>query len=219
MKTVGTILIAERESLGISIDEAVQQTKIRKAYLLALEADNFDALPSPRVAKGFIKNYSAFLGLPVRTVLAFYRRQIEEKSHRVEVAPKAISPMDGPRIRLTPTRFIVALIVFLLIGVSVFFASEYQKLQSPPPLVVESPDEGLIISGRRVEVKGKTDPDATVSINGVGILVREDGAFFDQIAVFPGSNTVTIVATSRYGKRASITREVVAEEPQFRVQE
>jgi hypothetical protein len=55
---------------------------------------------------------------------------------------------------------------------------------------------------------GKTDPDATISINGVSVLVRGDGKFFDQLNLDPGVNKIIIVATSRLGKSVTKVIEV-----------
>ncbi|MCJ7826477.1 hypothetical protein MUP56_02585, partial [Patescibacteria group bacterium] len=55
---------------------------------------------------------------------------------------------------------------------------------------------------------GKTSSDATVTVNGVSVLVRSDGNFFDQVSLDPGVNTITITATSRFGKSTTIVRKV-----------
>jgi cytoskeletal protein RodZ len=52
-----------RESKGISLEEISQKTRIRLAYLEAIEADNFEALPSKTQARGFIRLYTNELGV------------------------------------------------------------------------------------------------------------------------------------------------------------
>jgi len=64
------------------------------------------------------------------------------------------------------------------------------------------------VSDPRLQILGNTDPDATVTINGVSVLVRGDGKFFDQVALNPGVNTFTIIATSRLGKSTTIIRDI-----------
>jgi hypothetical protein len=73
---------------------------------------------------------------------------------------------------------------------------------------VDSPVNQLVTREQRVDILGKTDPDATVTVNGITITVRSDGKFFDQISLDSGVNKMTIVATSRFGKTTTIMREV-----------
>jgi transcriptional regulator with XRE-family HTH domain len=52
-----------REKLGVSIEEAERATKIRRRYIEAIEAGDFDRLPDGPPSRGFIKNYARYLGL------------------------------------------------------------------------------------------------------------------------------------------------------------
>ncbi|KKR02984.1 MAG: hypothetical protein UT26_C0012G0001, partial [Microgenomates group bacterium GW2011_GWC1_39_12] len=60
----------------------------------------------------------------------------------------------------------------------------------------------------KLDILGTTNPDATVMVNGVSVTVRSDGRFFTQITLEPGVNTITILATSRYGKTTTMLRKV-----------
>ncbi len=212
MKTLGEMLKEKRTAKGLSLEQVETETKIRKKFLVDIESDNYNNLPSQAYTKGFIKNYSEYLGLNSRTMMAFFRRQTEEAS-RSSILPKGVTePINKPRYVLTPSRFISFLFFGLLIMFLIYFGVQYRKLQIPPTVTLESPKDHSVTTSKRVDVTGTTDSDATVSINGIGVLVRSDGKFFDQVALFPGQNTITIVVTSRYGKSTTITREVTAQD-------
>ena len=66
---------------------------------------------------------------------------------------------------------------------------------------------------KRVDVLGQTDPDATVTVNGFSVVVRSDGKFFSQVVLETGVNTLTVVATSRFGKATTVTRKVGLQQP------
>jgi cytoskeletal protein RodZ len=209
MKTVGQVLKETRESKNLSLDEVATATKIQKKYLIAIESDDLKPIPSQAYASGFVKNYSEFLGLNSKHVMAFLRRQTKEVSKTTLLPKKEMAPLKPSMIMLTPTRFLVIIITILLLLFVGYFITQYQRLQQPPILIVEQPLEGQeVIEAKRIEVLGRTDPDATVTINSVGVLVRSDGKFFDQIEVFPGDNIITISSTSRYGKTSTVVREV-----------
>jgi cytoskeletal protein RodZ len=66
---IGRRLREARERLGIALDEAERSTRIRAERLHALEQGDFDSLPSRAQARGFLKNYSEYLGLPNEELL------------------------------------------------------------------------------------------------------------------------------------------------------
>ncbi|TWJ14348.1 helix-turn-helix domain-containing protein [Geobacter argillaceus] len=60
---VGATLRELRTSRGIALEEVARVTRIGKGYLLAIEEDRLDKLPSGAYSRGFIRQYAQFLGL------------------------------------------------------------------------------------------------------------------------------------------------------------
>lgn len=87
----------------------------------------------------------------------------------------------------------------------------------PPTLSVTAPAEGTVTNNSSVTVKGTTN-DATSSPVKVTIrlnsgaaeevAVNSDGSFSKALALAPGINTITVVATDSAGKATTITRTV-----------
>lgn len=71
-RPLGEWLRQQREELGISLEQAEADTRIRARYLEALEAEDLDALPDPIVGRGFLRNYASYLGLDPEKVAARY---------------------------------------------------------------------------------------------------------------------------------------------------
>jgi transcriptional regulator with XRE-family HTH domain len=208
MKTVGSILKEERIRKGLTFEQAETATKIRLKFLKAIESDDYSGLPSLSYAKGFVKNYSEYLGLDSSTVLAFFRRQTAEVT-RSSLLPKGVSEQLGKSLfQLTPGKFLAGVLVALALIFLGYLGFQYRKLNQPPGLSVDSPANHLVVHERRVDIFGKTDPDATVTVNGINVLVRGDGQFFDQTHLDTGVNKITIIATSRFGKTTTVVREV-----------
>jgi len=199
MNTVGTMLKEARVAKGITLADVEKQTKIRLKFLEAIEQDAYHLLPSPVYAKGFVKNYSDYLGLDSNTIMAFFRRQSVDVKRTV-ILPKKAQEIETKGLRLTPGRFIT----MLLIGLSVLFLSyffiQYQNLQRPPELTIIKPIHESIVGEKKLDVMGKTNGDTTVTVNGLSVSVRGDGKFFTQVTLEPGVNTITVIATSRFGK-------------------
>ncbi len=208
MKTVGNMLREARLTRELTPGDIERAIKIREKYILAIEDDNFAALPSPSYAKGFVRNYAEYLGLPTDAVMAFFRRQMTDVS-RASLLPKGVSePLNASLLHLTPGRFVAILVGILLVIFFFYLGNQYFRIGKAPPLTVKSPENQQIISSSRVVVEGQSDRDATVTINGISTIVRDDGRFYEQVAVLPGVNKITVTATSRFGKVTTITREV-----------
>lgn len=62
-RPLGEWLQQRREELGISLEQAEVETRIRRRYLEALETEDLDSLPDPFVGRGFLRNYAGYLGL------------------------------------------------------------------------------------------------------------------------------------------------------------
>ncbi|MCX6791518.1 MAG: helix-turn-helix domain-containing protein, partial [Candidatus Gottesmanbacteria bacterium] len=169
---------------------------------------DYSSLPYLSYAKGFVKNYSEYLGLDSSKVLAFFRRQTAEVT-RSSLLPKGVSePMGTSLFQLTPGKFLAGILIALVLIFLGYLGLQYGKLNQPPGLSVDAPANQLVVHERRVDILGKTDPDATITVNGINILVRADGKFFDQTPLDIGPNKITIIATSRFGKTTTIVREV-----------
>ncbi|HUD19491.1 MAG TPA: helix-turn-helix domain-containing protein [Patescibacteria group bacterium] len=208
MKTVGEMLQEARQSKHLTLEDIEEGTKIRLKFLRAIEANDFSTMPSLSYAKGFVKNYGEYLGMDSRVVLAFFRRQIAD-APRSSLLPKGMEkPLNRSLIQLTPGRFIGLIVVVCVVLFLAYFVLQYRTLNQPPILTIDQPTNQKVVSDSRVEIFGKTDPDATVTINGVSVLVRGDGKFFDQVGLDSGVNTIVITATSRFGKSSTVTREV-----------
>ncbi|HSX41010.1 MAG TPA: helix-turn-helix domain-containing protein, partial [Candidatus Saccharimonadales bacterium] len=65
----------ERLRKGLTIDQVAKATKIRPAFLTAIENGEYHKLPSSAYATGFVRNYAQFLGLSQNRMLALFRRE------------------------------------------------------------------------------------------------------------------------------------------------
>ncbi len=68
----------------------------------------------------------------------------------------------------------------------------------PPKLTVDLTD-GATVQDEYLYFNGQTDPGAKVTINGKAVDVGKDGSFIGSVTLSDGPNTITIVATNKYG--------------------
>jgi transcriptional regulator with XRE-family HTH domain len=84
MESIGKRLQETRERLGISLDEVENTIRIRVHHLEAIERGDFETLPSPVQARGFLHNYAEFLGLDADNILLDYADKLQKRGGRKE---------------------------------------------------------------------------------------------------------------------------------------
>ena len=89
MKELGSRLMRARETRGLTLEDAERDTRISRRYLQALETEQFEVIPAPVYARGFLRSYSQYLGLDPGEMLSLFPRDEEE------LPPPAPTPPPG----------------------------------------------------------------------------------------------------------------------------
>ncbi len=154
-KDIGHQLFAQRQSLGLSLEEVENQTLIRKHYLQALEQGDFARMPSPVQGRGMLKNYCTYLGLDQDKLLlqfaegiqqSFRMRQPEHSSASLPAADEIPQPLPPARRggRAFSTDLLWGLLLIcMLVGfigwgvMTIFNAREAEVPQPSPPSIAD----------------------------------------------------------------------------------
>ncbi len=78
-ETLGEALAKARRSLGKSLAEAEEATRVRAKLLDALEKGDYDVLPAPAYVRGYVISYAKYLELDPAPLLKLFS---EETGHR-----------------------------------------------------------------------------------------------------------------------------------------
>lgn len=97
VQSIGPLLRERREAMGVTLAEAEVATRIRQKYLAALEADEWDLLPGEVVGRGFLRNYSTYLGLEPTEMIERRRAVADESLAAVLVNTSAGSALPPER--------------------------------------------------------------------------------------------------------------------------
>lgn len=206
MKTAGQILKEKRIKKEINLGDVAQETKIRKFYLLALEKDDYQSLPSVATTKGFIRNYAQFLGLEPEKVVAIFKRDYR----RIQEQKGIFFPRDdlNKQFKWSPKKTLILAVALFILAFLTYLVYQYHGLLGRPRLEVYLPADNQQISEEQIMVKGKTDPDNSVSINGDLTQVNDQGEFNYRLRLVSGENKIMIEATNRLGRKTQKTRTV-----------
>ncbi len=76
--TSGAELRDARQKLRLGLESIAERTKIRRAYLQAIEEERFGDLPAAVFLRGFLKEYARCLGLPPEEVARLYMKRYQD---------------------------------------------------------------------------------------------------------------------------------------------
>lgn len=93
---IGQTLLRQRELLGLSLNDVVRHTHLRRHYLEALETGNMTGLPSPVQGRGMLKNYAAFLGMDPEVLLLRFADGLQERLKVRQTSSPTEAAIDRP---------------------------------------------------------------------------------------------------------------------------
>lgn len=134
MKEIGEALKEARESIGISIEEAANDLKLKPSQIEDIEAGNKDAFKDVFYLKYFIRDYSKYLGLDYEDMVDEFneflfdytsklslddikkaKKQVENKEKKEE--KKVVSPYTyerKSRRKISPIALYVLLVLTII---------------------------------------------------------------------------------------------------------
>ena len=170
---VGATLRELRESRGIDLEEVARVTRIGKAYLLAIEEDRLDKLPSGAYSRGFIRQYAQFLGLGEPEIAALLNppRPAPEEADR---AAQEAAPRRKPKAAHATRNWLVpALLLALIVLIALVTGDQRPEPvvrtettvgRSVPARAPVTPSQQLAVtSARREQVRPGVAPSAGTS--------------------------------------------------------
>jgi cytoskeletal protein RodZ len=197
MITAGEVLKNKRELLGKSLEKISADTKIQKRFLKYIENNQFEYFDSEVFLTGFIKIYAEYLDLDTNKVLALYRRSNPHKTSG-NTTYKNEEPKPSERLKhkitVEPKLIITILLSIFLLGIFVYIGFQIYKFQRPPSLEISSPIPDSEVQTENIVVKGKTDSESIIEINGTVVETNDTGEFSHEITLKEGPNTITIKA-------------------------
>ncbi len=207
-ETLGAKLKAIRRSANLTLSELSAQTKIRKSFLTAFENGDWGKLPDPIYARNYLKTYVRALGGDVD----YFLEQFESECGTCDFMKNA----RLPRRRASAWQFLVAsrfvkvfFLATLAISIMSYVGYQVRAIVSPPDLLVYEPSDGFLTADAHVTVAGHAEEGAQVTINGLSVLLSQDGSFETDVALERGLNVIVIESTKRYSHPATEYRRVV----------
>ncbi|MDI6776707.1 MAG: DUF4115 domain-containing protein [Syntrophales bacterium] len=123
-------LKARRESMGFTLNDLFQITKISPVNIEAIENGDFLLLPPPIYTKAFIKTYAQIIGIDSKKILDHYESYLEasKSTYEKEEFPKS------PRTIGTHYKKLFLILSFIIVaGIFIFCISLYYRTGADIP--------------------------------------------------------------------------------------
>ncbi len=206
--TLGERLREVRQEARVSVEAAAQATGVSVHHLEALEAGRYEALPGDVYTRAFLRRYARYLKLNEDRVLESYEAERSVVGTEERRLPPPHRLPSGMTVTILARRTILVLIIAGIVG---YLGWEVGKILAPPTLTIESPATSGLTKEQTLEVRGQTDPEAAVAINGQAVFVNEQGRFTEVVILTPGRNTIIVTAAKKRGQRSTESREMIFE--------
>ncbi len=139
LATFGEDLRREREIRGISLKEISDATKISKRFLEQIEKNDYRTLPAPVFTRGFVREYSRYLGLNAEEMVSRYNHgaagddRIEKTAHldrlvkpEVESTPARKKGIPPPYARID-RNLIAAIVIAIALAAVIWWAVQHKR--------------------------------------------------------------------------------------------
>lgn len=127
-ETLGEALRAVRHDKGLTVEEVAERTRVRRAYLEAIEEMRLDALPSRPFTIGYIRAYASALGLDPELAIERFKSDEPVLDEPLR-APVGVPEEKDPRV----AAFLVGALVIIAAIVMWNVAQRSMMEGGPPP--------------------------------------------------------------------------------------
>lgn len=212
-ETLGEYLQQARQDLNLSLEDINSRIGIRIQFLKALEQGEFKALPAEVYVLGFLRQLSEIYHTDPKSLIDQFRRerQIYFQLQQKALVQKNQSKGFFSRIKITPKTLSFFALGLFLIFTFLYVVWQVSSINKAPNLSVDQPRDRQVVFGSAVEVRGKTDPGANLSVNGQTVFVDSVGNFQIQLSLEQGPKDLSVVAKNKFDKATVINLSVIGQ--------
>lgn len=210
-KTISEQLRSRRQEKKLKLEDIAKYLKIDYKYLEAIEKGNLEKLPPGSYGKNFLREYAIFLDLDHRGLIIDYDKEIEIIGSKVTKKDYFSKPSIRQKITLIVPKILKNIGLIMIIAICfIFIGNAVKQIFVPPFLFLDNPRQNLIINKKTINVRGASEQDAQITINGE-IIINVNGVFNRDINLKKGINIIKVTAKKKYGNEQTIQRQIIVE--------
>jgi len=147
--SVGPSLRKVRESRGVTLDEAARDTRVRREFLEAIEAEDFHLLLGDVHVRGCLRTYATYLRLSPDKVIAMYEADLGGQDEVIVVPPVRSEPVLGARRRRDDHRLWILVAATMLVLAAAFGVLSARR-PAPPPANLSGATGTAVVGGVQI---------------------------------------------------------------------
>jgi cytoskeleton protein RodZ len=169
---LGTKLRQAREAKGAPLHEVEWATKIKAAYLEALEEENFRLIPGAVYVRGFLRTYANYLGIDPEPLIDEYNRADETAAEIISTRSAVL--IDKRPLVVTPTMIVGVALILLLAVFGLYVKTQFDRYQASLAATSQATPHPNVLSPAPspAQVPTPSPPPAPPVITGVQLIVK-----------------------------------------------
>lgn len=126
-RSPGGMLMAQRETLELSVQQVADQLHLTMHFVRAIESDSYEKLPGDVFVRGYIRTYARLLRLDPDQVLMIYD---EFNSHKLARKEEAIKRRERRRKDKNRPWILVSGVAFVSVAVALWYLNSDQPMDN-----------------------------------------------------------------------------------------
>lgn len=209
-ETIGERLKKQREQLGLTLIEVAHRIQAPPQFVQALEEDDYKRFPAKVYALGFFKRLLQELAVPdSEEWLKGFNNEWGVRMFRKTKEAVPLPENRGEEPYITPARLWTGMGILLFVVLLIFLSLRFTNFVTMPELNLEMPREQEVLEKPAVKIKGRTEKESQLTVNGRGIKIDGQGNFEEDIELVTGLNTLEFRTQNRFGKESKVVRHVL----------
>lgn len=205
----GALFKKLRKDSEYTIDQLVEETKIPKRHIEALEYERFDSLPPAVYVRGFITKCCDVFDAEEEKhkLLRLYSRQA--KLQNISDIVNSNSNLPKP-IFIGPRHIgVLTTAVFSIFLLAYFLINFIPYIFSPEITLDNLSAENLVVNFPEITIVGTASYISELTLNGKELYIGENGVFEETFGLKEGVNILKFEAVSRLGRDTELVKRVV----------
>ncbi|MBN1585775.1 helix-turn-helix domain-containing protein [Candidatus Uhrbacteria bacterium] len=210
--SLGEILSRQRRGLGMGVGEISARIGVPERWILSAESDRWAEIPDDAYSRIYYRSLCRFLRLDHQAMVGPYR----QARQRAGLGGKAAKTRHHPTTAVPKWQMAVAtqmtrrgILCAIGLGLVGYFWWSVANIVTPPKIVLSAPADGLVTEDRSVTVKGMTEREVDLLINGKAVATDGHGFFRDELNLAEGLNTITIAGSKKHSRVTTVIRRII----------
>lgn len=209
-EAIGERIRKRREELELSARDLAQDIQAPQKFVEAFEKDRYEIFPAKVYASGFLKKLlKAIKFEDPESLLREFNNEWEVQMFRrkKELIPLPLNRGSEPIV--TPARLGIGIGAFFLVILVLFLGIRLFRFVGTPNLAIEEPKNESEYAEPFVRVRGRTEKESSLTVNGRELKIDESGRFDEEIEFGAGVYTLQFLSVNRFGKESREARNIV----------